>query len=213
MAKCVAGAFSAEVRGKVGGLVYNSWRGFCTVKAKHAPAQPRTQKQLAQRALGIMLSRAWADLSNQAAWNQYAQTHTLSDWTNSPKRLTGHNWFVGLNARYYKSMGAIKTTPPAVNAPAAVEGLACTGGAAQISAAWDTPSGPNDRVEFWLDGPHTVGRLGSLPRAQFKAIKEGNAKPCVMTGLAPGTWTVYARVQSIVDGQVSPWISATATVS
>ena len=99
MAKVVGPLHASEARGKMGGLVFNSWRGFATVKAKHAPAQPRTQKQLLVRAICVICARAWQLLTTQADWTTYANTHTLVDWTNTPKRLTGANWYVMLSTR------------------------------------------------------------------------------------------------------------------
>jgi hypothetical protein len=213
MAKCIAPAHAAETRGKVGGIVYNTWRGLATIKAKHAPAQPRSQKQLAIRALAIMLVRKWADLTNQADWRTYAYNHPISDWTNQPKRLTGANWYVMLNTRMFRMMGTTITDPPAVNAPDPVVEFAAADGAGLITLTWTAPSGANDRIEFWLDGPNTAGKLGSIIRAKFKTIMEGNTSGATITGLQPGVYTVYARVVSMVDGQVSLYVSDTAVVS
>jgi len=213
MAKVIAPLHASEARGRMGGLVYNSWRGAAVVKAKHAPAQPRTVKQLLARAVAVLLSRKWADLSNQADWNAYAAAHPLVDWTGSTKRLTGANWYVMLNTRQLKNMGATKDTPPDVNAPDPVDGLAAVGGDGLITVTWVAPAGPNDRIEFWLDGPNTPGRQGSLVRASFTTIKEGDTSGSTITGLRTGVYTVYARVVSIVDGQVSPFVSKTAVVT
>jgi hypothetical protein len=213
MAKVIGPLHASEARGKAGGLVYNTWRGFATVKAKHAPAQPRSAKQLAVRAVAIMLVRKWADLTNQADWNAYATAHPLTDWTNSPKRLSGANWYVMLNLRQFRNMGVTVDTPPVVNAPDPVTDFNAVGGADLITVSWSSPSGANDRIEFWLDGPHTAGRQGSLPRAKFKVIKEGDQTGTTITGLLNGVYTVYARVVSIVDGQVSLYVSHDATVT
>lgn len=59
MAKVTLPLMSAEARGKVGGLIYNTWRGNSTVKIKKAPAQPRTARQLLIRAFATTCSRAW----------------------------------------------------------------------------------------------------------------------------------------------------------
>lgn len=213
MAKCVAGAFSAEVRGKVGGLVFNSWRGFCTVKAKHAPAQPRTIKQLAIRATAILCSRAWALLATCADWNAYAQTHTLSDWTNSPKRLTGHNWFVMLTTRLLRLGLPQVDTPPAVAAPDPITAFTAVGGAGSITVDWTDPSAHTDSVEIWLNGPHSAGRLGSIIRALYNCSPWGDEGGLSISSLQAGVYSVYARVVSRTNGLASPFVSANATVT
>ena len=212
MAKVVGPLHASEARGKMGGLVYNSWRGFATVKAKHAPAQPRTSKQLAVRALAIYCSRMWQACTNKADWNTYAQTHTIVDWTNSPKRLTGANWFTALGVRLLKANVAIVQTPPIVPAPNAVTHFTAIGSADLITLTWTDPGAADDHVEIWLDGPHTAGREGSLPRASYNSTILGNATTKTVAAI-PGTYSVYARVRSNVNGLVSVWVSATATVT
>jgi hypothetical protein len=212
MAKCVGPLHSSEARGKVGGLVYNSWRGFATVKAKHAPAQPRTNLQLRVRSIAIMIARGWADLTNQADWNVYATNHTMSDWTNSPKRLTGANWYVMLHTRMLLAGLTPVNTPPAVNAPDPVLTFTAVGSAGVITMTWTAPTG-TDRLDFWLDGLHSAGRQGSIHKAKYKLTLLGSAAVKTITGLAPGVYDVYTRVMSPVDGQVSTWVTARATVT
>lgn len=207
MAKVVGPLHASEARGKMGGLVYNSWRGFATVKAKHAPAQPQSTKQLLVRAICVVSARAWALLSTQALWNAYAQTHTLVDWTNSPKRLTGANWYVMLSTRLLKRAIAVVTTPPIVAAPAALTTLTATDAGDHIEVDWTPLLSATNNVEIWIDCPHTAGRSGSLPRALYNmdgvgTVGAANTGPCPV-----GRYTIYARVISITDGQVSPFLS------
>jgi hypothetical protein len=197
----------------MGGLVYNSWRGFATVKAKHAPAQPQTNKQLAVRAVAVACARAWQLLVAQAAWNTYAATHTLVDWTNSPKRLTGANWYVMLTTRLLRLGIPPVVTPPVVAAPDAVTGLTAVGGAASITVDWVTPSTHTDSVEIWLDGPRSPGRQPSLVAAKYNCSPWGDEGGLAISGLQPGTYTAYVRVTSRTDGQVSPFVSDDAVVT
>jgi hypothetical protein len=197
----------------MGGLVYNSWRGFATVKAKHAPAQPRSIKQLAVRAVAVFCSRAWGTLTNQADWNAYAVTHTLVDWTNSPKRLTGANWFVALSTRLLRLGIPEVDTPPTTPAPDAVTGITATGSAGAILVDWTTPSDHTNSVELWLDGPHTAGRQGSLIKSLYNCAPWGDEGGLSISGLQAGTYDVYARVLDRSNGLVSPFVGAVATVS
>ena len=127
MAKCLGPLHSSEARGKVGGLVINSWRGFSTVKAKHAPAQPRSAAQLAARAILVQASRQWQTSADQASWNAYATTHTMTDWTNSPKRLTGANWFTMLFVRLTRRAQPPLTAAPTTLAPDPATSVSLTG--------------------------------------------------------------------------------------
>ena len=213
MAKVVGPLHSSEARGRMGGLVYNSWRGSATVKAKHAPAQPRSSLQLAVRATAIYCSRAWQALAATAQWNAYAAAHPLVDWTGSTKRLTGANWFVMLTTRLIRAGVAPVLTPPVANAPDAVTILAVSGGSGTLTMTWTDPGSVDDHIEFWLDGPRTAGRQGSLTKAKYNGFALGNAANFVISGLLDGHYTVYARSISWVDGQVSVWVSLAGTVT
>jgi hypothetical protein len=213
MAKCIAGGFAAETRGKVGGLVFNSWRGVGTLKIKHAPAQPRTNLQLAVRAIMIMLARKWQSLSNQADWNQYATDHPFSDWTNSPKRLTGMNWYCMLGLRLSRLGIPIVATPPEVVAPDPVTGLTAVGAAGSVTVDWSTPSAHTDSVEIWLHGPHSAGRLGSLVKAKYNCSPWGDEGGLSISGLQAGVYDVYVRVCSRTNGLVSAFVGDQTVVT
>ncbi len=213
MAKCVGPLHSSEARGKMGGLTYSSWRGSATVKAKHAPAQPRSILQLAVRSIAIYCARLWQTIAYQAEWNAYAATHPLSDWTNSPKRLTGMNWFLMLSTRLLRAGIAVVNTPPIVPAPDPVFGLTATGGVGSLVVDWDAPVGGTDRIELWLDGPHSPGRLGSLVRARYNVLAYGTDAPKTISSLQPGAYHVFARAFSADDGQVSTYVAATDVVT
>jgi hypothetical protein len=197
----------------MGGLVYNSWRGFATVKAKHAPAQPRTVLQLAVRAVAITCARAWQSLADPTAWNDYAAAHLLVDWTNSPKRLTGANWYVMLTTRLLRLGISPVVTPPVPAAPDAPTGYTAVGAAGQITFDWAAPSAHTNSVELWWDGPHSAGRKGSFPRARYQGAPWGDEGGLIISGLQPGRYTTYARVVSRTDGQVSLFVSAIAAVT
>ena len=207
MAKVVGPLHSSEGRGKVGGLVFNSWRGFATVKAKHAPAQPRSALQLMVRSIAVASARAWGLLTTQAAWNQYAQTHTLSDWTNTPKRLTGMNWYVMLSTRLLRRGTSAVATPPITADPGALTTLTATGTQLGFEVDWLPLQARAHNVEIWVDGPHSKGRIGSIPRATYNMDGDGTVGAANVAVLQPGRYTIYARVLLNATGQVSPWIS------
>jgi len=213
MAKVTGPLFSSEARGRMGGLVYNTWRGVATVKAKIAPCQPRTSLQLNIRALMVNLSRLWAANVNQAAWNAYAYAHPVVDGMGNSVRSTGANWFCALGLRLLSIGEPIVALPPAIPAPPPVLGLALTPGASQISADWTSPDIDTTSVEIWFDGPHSAGRNGSLAKAKLKVRVLSNAGPSVSTGLLAGTYTVYARSLRRSNGLVSSYVSAICVVT
>ncbi len=214
MAKVINPLMSAAARGKVGGLIFNIHRGINTVKGFKSPSQPRTARQLAVRAYLSTLSRGWSTLTaaQRTAWTDWANAHTVADWTGTPIRMTGENAYIKLNSLMLDQGQSAVTTPPAVSAPANVAGLAITPSAGQLSIAWTATTGTDKQVDVWLYGPHSAGRTPSLVKAKHNCYCPGETSPKVITGLASGLYTVFARVVSETDGQVSSFVSAQATV-
>jgi hypothetical protein len=175
------------------------------VRVKHAPSQPRTSLQLKARAIAVNLVRAWSSCLHQAEWNAYAAVHPYTDGMGLSIRAAGVNWYTALNARLNALLIGSVETPPVDLPPTPVVGFALTPAAGQISAAWAGPTGADVRIEFWVDGPHSAGRIGSLPRARLTSQPEAASSPEVLTGLQPGKYSLYIRSLSETDGQVSQW--------
>jgi hypothetical protein len=215
MAKLLGPLHSSEARGRLGGLIFNTWRGIATVKSFTSPAQPRTERQLSIRAMHTRLIRGWGILTVSVtdAWNQYAALNPVIDWTGNPKRLTGLNWYTRLNIILLDLAKTILTLPPAGPAPDAVLGLIATGSAGSISCAFTPSTGTAITTDLWAHGPHSAGVQGKLERAKHRLYAPGETSPGVISGLAPGTYTIYARHLSETDGLSSPWVSDIATVS
>lgn len=215
MAKVTMPLMSAEARGKVSGIIYNTWRGNSTVKIKKAPAQPRTARQLIIRAFATTCARAWALLTQlqRDGWTAYATAHPDVDWTNTPKRLTGLNFYLRCSTRLLDMAKAVVATAPVVTAPANVTALVATGGSGQISCAFTVYAGTDVSIDIWTHGPKSAGALGSLVKAKHRSYGPGETTPLVVTGLSPGLYQVYARAISEVNGLASAWVTTTATVT
>ena len=213
MAKVVGPLYSSEARGRVGGLVFNPWRGAAVVKAKHAPTQPRSSLQLSIRALAVKLSRLWASNAFHDAWDSYAYDHPSVDGMGVSIRATGANWFLALNTRLLLAGYTPIEEPPSAPAPNAVVGFTANGDVRSLTVSWTYPTAAEPLVQIWFDGPHTAGRKGSLARRKFKVRYVGNETETEIIDLQPGTYTVFANTLSSSQGLVSPSVSADATVT
>ncbi len=215
MAKVLNPLMSTAARGKMGGLVFNQWRGLNTVKGFKSPSQPRTTRQLAIRAILASLSRAWASItaSQRSAWGVWAAAHTVADWTGTAVRMTAENAYIKLNALLSDMGKATIADPPTAAAPTSVAGFVPTGGDGQISCAWTARTGTADTVDLWVQGPHSAGVTPSLVKARHNTYAPGETTPYVITGLAAGLYTVWARTVSETDGQSSPFVGTSVTVS
>jgi hypothetical protein len=215
MAKVTAPLFSAEARGRVGGIIYNTWRGLATVKIKKAPAQPRTARQLIVRAYLRQLAQAWAAVTetNRGLWNTYALTHQTTDGMGNPVRHTGLNWWLALGCRLLDQGKALVQTPPVTAPPPAVIAMVITPSAGSMSIAFTAAGGTTTSIEAYLWGPHSAGIIPSIVRAKFKARGPGETTPLVISSLGAGLYSVWCRNVDEVTGQVSGWVSANTTVT
>jgi len=207
---------STEARGRIGGRCHNTWRGISYVKSSTAPSQPRSERQLLIRSRAINLIRKWQTLTSikQGWWNDYAAAHTESGSMGTTKRLTGANWYVRLNTRLADFGIAPIDTPPAVAAPGPVTGFVGINGALSFTFDWTAELSPGTKLDLWSTGPHSAGQLGKIERAKHRAYAEGEAAgPDVVANLAPGTYTLFARLINETTGQASTWVSDVVTVS
>lgn len=215
MAKVVGPLHSSEARGRMGGLVYNTWRGLNTVKQSTAPAQPRSALQMAMRATGVSLARTWATLTAaaRADWNIYAANHQETDGMGSPKRLTGMNWYLRLNQRLIKMAKTQITVFPAVAAPTSPLSFSTPSVVGYIRCLWAGNTTSDWQMWIHVDGPHSIGRIGSLPKAKFAITSDAALGDLPITPKSPGVYTVYARYVDGLTGLASPWVTTTATVT
>jgi len=204
--------FSQEARGGIAGLVFNTWRGINYVKTNTSPTGQGTAKRLAAQALMSTISKLWQGISDaeRAGWNQYAIDHPVTDWTGSPKRLTGMNWFVMLNIQLARLGVAAVDTAPVIVAPDPLTGFAIALTVADITATWTTPVLGNLQVDFFAVGPLSAGIEAKLEQTQHLTFEDITVVQPIIIKLAAaaGRWTVFARTIDDTTGLASTWQSA-----
>jgi hypothetical protein len=159
-----------------------------------------------------MLSRAWQNNAFRSDWNDYASTHTETDWTNTPKRLTGANWFVRLNTRLALFTADLVEHPPSIPAPDPVAGLTLEGSSGAIMVNWTSPTSALPLVELWLNGPTSGGSIPNMVRARLQSYNAGNTSGLSILVSQPGVYNVYARTFDRTTGLVSQYLVAPVTV-
>jgi hypothetical protein len=166
--------------------------------------------------LGKAASFNWSDLTDaeRAAWNTYGNTHLETQWTGTPKRLSGHSWHVRIFVRLTLLGLSPLDSPPvgqATRTPV-ITFAGYEGGELEIDWAW-TPSGPTggDYIEFYLAGPTSAGRTRTLhDAARFSSWLLSSAVHFWTLSLASGRYTVFARTVT-TEGLVGPWVRADFT--
>jgi hypothetical protein len=208
--------FGAEAaKGSVGQTTATVYRGTNVLKRRPYPSNPKSARQLAVRAFQTTVSRAWAALTdaNRLSWETFASLHQVPDKFGTMVTRSGFNLYCGFGALLLDMGKALVATAPVAIGPIPLAGLAPTPGSGQCSFAWTARGGTADTVDIWDSGVHTAGRTPSINNAKHIAFKPGETTPGVVTGLAPGLHTFWLRVISESDGQSSPFVQCTATIS
>jgi hypothetical protein len=215
MAKVINPLMSTEARGRVGGLIANTWRGISYLKAFCSPAQPRTQRQLQMRAWNAMLMRKWQSLTptNRTNWNDYAVNHPDIDWTGNQKRLTGLNWYLRCNIRLLDLAKPVIADPPTTPAPDAVLGLAVAGTTAGITISYTTAADTTLSTDIRRVGPHSAGKQAKIEQAKHISYQGIEIGLITESGLLPGRYTAFVRVIDEDNGLASPDLSGSATAT
>lgn len=220
MAKIVMPLNSMEVRGKLGGVIFNTHRGISVAKSFKSPTQPNSPSQTNARTRLTTATRAWASLTadQRAQWEVYANDHLEPDWTGKPKRLTGHNMFVRIATRLALVGGSAPTVPPTAAAPAAPLNLTVTfvaGSPNVIRLNYSSAIPANTmRVVYGL-GPISQGRKARFEYAKIIATKvaaDASPQP-VVSAPAAGKWGIWVQDISTQTGLCSgfQFVEVTAT--
>lgn len=113
----------AELRGKVGGIVFSATKAGPYVKAWGKGSNPRTQIQTEHRGTLSTFAQAWADITaaQRTAWNVYAALPAQQK-LNSLTQLysvSGFNWFIEININRRAAGQAQLSAAPVLGTPAA----------------------------------------------------------------------------------------------
>lgn len=220
MAKVVMPLNSLAARGKMGAIIYNTWRGLNTVKAFKAPVQPGSTDQLDMRARLTNATRAWAALSasQRTSWNDYATAHPMADWSSTALRLTGQNWFVRCYVIIALCGGTPPTTAPTTAAPDSITGAGfayVSGPPKKVTLTWSAPTDANSYLQMWKTPALSTGRVPKFEMAEeFATLISSTSSPYdAVNPITAGRYGFWVRVLSKTTGLFSAFVSADLTVT
>ena len=189
---------SGEARGRVGGLVYNTWRGRSYVKAHEHHQTGLSDKQLVIQGYARAATLAWQALTDgdRAPWEHFADLHAASDWTGSPKRITAYNWYIR-NAVRAQMVGEPLPDPPPLPLPAyLLTGFFIDVLGEDANLYWtpsDPPPDPPWYIDTWRTAAHSPAAHPSIKMASrydFFLEQDGGG---IVTIPYPGSYTIFAR--------------------
>lgn len=214
MAKVIGPLHSSEARGRVGSLVYNTWRGINYVKAFADPVTQFSDAQIALRLLTAAATAAWQALTDaqRAAWYVYANQHPTTSCLASRTRITAYNWYIRINVRRQLLGGAILSTPPAFELVHRITNLNYDTNPALIYIQWNFPAAYSPATlyyEIYRTPAHSPGAYPTLKKATRRGFATYISQFFEDTIPAAGTYTYFVRpIHS--TGVVSTWWKITA---
>lgn len=137
MARVTPSGLIEDISGRVGGVIFSSWKGVTYAKAiAKSVRNPATVDQvLVRNALAFFSKRFFDDLTDnqRGEWEQFAQEQAGAAKSQQvqggfgsrviPKRQynrSGYNWYVAINVRMVKALGVAHYGAPLDDAPLGV---------------------------------------------------------------------------------------------
>lgn len=172
MAKVVGPLHSTEARGRCGALTYNTWRGLHTVKAASGPGTQNTDKQTAIQACLAQTVQNWKDygLAFYDQWQDYCDSHTVSDWTGRQRHQTPYAAYVQINFWRVWFQLAIWHYPPQVINEALISGIDAIQYETNVAleAVWSCSGDPESwHFLVWMYQTSSAARHPSIRDAQY----------------------------------------------
>jgi hypothetical protein len=192
---------SSEARGRVGGVIYSTWRGRRTVRTFTPPGHEDDPLRQAQKALVQAQGQRWSTISppDRFAWNHYADTHPVIDWTGSPKRLAGYHWFVRCNSLLVRMNRPTIDSPPTWHVDFTLEPLGAAFTEDEYVVYWslntETP-GRQCWVTIWHAQYSSPGRTPSLHDARWLKFTSWNSSITSTGIVTPAYHHFWLRIAS-----------------
>jgi hypothetical protein len=218
MAKVNSPLFSNEARGKVGGIVYNTWRGINYVRTCVTPDKQGTVPQLAIQAIFESCRLRWYTLTDaqRALWTDYANSHTRSDWASNTVRMSGFNAFRQCNFRLQHAGGAWLDDPPIDPNFVIIDTLQAVQDGADLDVSWTLlPAIEVDThwTNLWLSFPMSAGRSPKIEDCHHVVYADATDLAASIAHAGAGRYGLFARTVHKTSGLISPWTLALADVT
>lgn len=99
MALVTVSALVSDIKGKVGGMVFQNTQAGLAVRQKVSPINRRTTLQTTSRLKMFNLQNAWMNLTDaqRADWDLFAQTYPKPQIKNPAKNINGQQYFLKCN--------------------------------------------------------------------------------------------------------------------
>jgi hypothetical protein len=199
MAKVLGPLFSQEARGRVGGLVYNTWRGLHTVKTHIDPEHEDDPLRQAHKNIVTAAGKRWQTISaaQRAAWDHYATQHLQPDWSGTPVRLAGFHWYVRIQTVRQDCRRGYNDDPPGPLPFNSITSCTAEQGEFDLVIAWNLALEPIPGLWFmdiWKSKALSAGRSPTIHDATRCWLDDAGAYVAYIEYPGAGTYTFFYRL-------------------
>jgi hypothetical protein len=183
MALVIQPAGSIEASGKFSGTVYSRNRAGQYIRGYRIPVQPRTNRVTQVRFDFQAMNRQWQNQpqSVRDAFNDFGDTWGVPGRLGNTIKLTGQNWYIGLNTRLRIAGLNQITTPPLNPQSAFTPGLSLSQVSLAAPVMLSSTATLTDGNAIWLY------RTGAMPQSS-NFQKPSLRFDQVITATGPGPW-------------------------
>lgn len=183
--------------GSYQGLTWSRNRNGQYARSRAVPVQPRTQRQLTQRARLVASSALWRTLASyeMAAWASLGAQMSRTDALGQSYTLTGAQAFGSINSVLTSYAQSPVTAAPLIATPAAVSSIVVTAVASPAALTVATVDEPaTGFVSIWASPPQSAGRIFAAPPVLLQTSAVGGSPYDILAA-----WV--ARWGTLIAGQ------------
>lgn len=141
MARVTYSGLITDITGKIGGTVLQKNRSGNIIRVNTLPSKSTTSKQQPVYANNQTFINRWQSLTltQQVAWNDFADLYTKVNRFGQTKKQSGFNWFVHINSNRLLTGNSLTNTPPTYLAPVGVDTFTVSISDTYLKAVWASP--------------------------------------------------------------------------
>jgi len=194
----VVGAMS----GSLGNTTASRGRGGPYLRIRSMPTKVVSEYTTVVRNIMAACSQAWGALTaeQQAAWNTWCQTHTITDSLGDERTLFGAQGYTQLNARILLAGDTPITLPPTAAAPAPLTlftAAPADGAGTCVMTFTPTPLAASERL--WLKAAVVINPGVNYVKNLYKTVHIGALTTASLTDCEVD---LQARFGSMIEGQI-----------
>src|SRR3990167_1454841 len=119
MALILPGTTIADIRGKIGGSVFQKSSAGISVRNKTSAVNPRSINQMSTRSIMKQVQNAWQNLTEleRTTWQSYQNFQNQKQKNIIGNKINGHQLFLSINTKFAQYAQPLLTSPAFTKSP------------------------------------------------------------------------------------------------